>query len=177
MTKNDTGFLWQNLVRYKRAKERDHKSAERFLDETYENFGFFGTLLHKMQSGLAAHILFDDENAFLRFCGSSIALLRKDWQDGMTWEEQHTAVTVEENPQFVHVLDLADISTFSLTEKEKNDIKTFIRLNWRLIRQLGTADNPESPDFIDAFDFSLRRFVQSPEKMKIRIAVCRFRYS
>ena len=168
MTKDDTGFLWQNLVRYKRAKERGHKSAERFLDETYENFGFFGTLLHKMQSGLAAHILFDDENAFLRFCGSSIALLRKDWQDGMTWEEQHTAVTVEENPQFVHVLDLADISTFSLTEKEKNDIKTFIRLNWRLIRQLGTADNPESPDFIDAFDFSLRRFVQSPEKMKIR---------
>ncbi|WP_315450489.1 hypothetical protein [uncultured Treponema sp.] len=168
MTKDDTGFLWQNLVRYKRAKERGHKSAERFLDETYENFGFFGTLLHKMQSGLAAHILFDDENAFLRFCGSSIALLRKDWQDGMTWEEQHTAVTVEENPQFVHVLDLADISTFSLTEKEKNDIKTFIRLNWRLIRQLGTADNPESSDFIDAFDFSLRRFVQSPEKMKIR---------
>ena len=119
MTKNDTGFLWQNLVRYKRAKERGHKSAERFLDETYENFGFFGTLMHKTQSGLAAHILFDDENAFLRFCGNSIALLRKDWQDGMTWEEQHTAVTVEENPQFVHVLDLADISTFSLTEKEK----------------------------------------------------------
>lgn len=45
MTKDDTGFLWQNLVRYKRAKERGHKSAERFLDETYENFGFFGTLL------------------------------------------------------------------------------------------------------------------------------------
>ena len=45
MTKNDTGFLWQNLVRYKRAKERDHKSADYFLDETYENFGFFGTLL------------------------------------------------------------------------------------------------------------------------------------
>gem|GEM_PF-5460448 len=52
MTKDDTGFLWQNLVRYKRAKER----------------------------GLAAHILFDDENAFLRFCGSSIALLCKDWK-------------------------------------------------------------------------------------------------
>ena len=52
--------------------------------------------------------------------------------------------------------------------KRKNDIKTFIRLNWRLIRQLGTTDNPECPDFIDAFDFSLRRFVQSPEKMKIR---------
>ena len=52
MTKDDTGFLWQNLVRYKRAKERGHKSAERFLDETYENFGFFGTLMHKTQSGL-----------------------------------------------------------------------------------------------------------------------------
>lgn len=67
MTQDDTGFLWQNLARYKRAKERGHKSAERFLDETYENFGFFGTLMHKTQSGLAAHILFDDENAFLRF--------------------------------------------------------------------------------------------------------------
>ena len=45
MTKDDTGFLWQKLARYKRAKERGHKSAERLLDETYENFGFFGTLL------------------------------------------------------------------------------------------------------------------------------------
>ena len=80
MTKDDTGFLWQNLVRYKRAKERGHKSAERFLDETYENFGFFGTLMHKTQSRLAAHILFDDGNAFLRFCGNSIALLCKDWK-------------------------------------------------------------------------------------------------
>ena len=80
MTQDDTGFLWQNLARYKRAKERGQKSAERFLDETYENFGFFGTLMHKTQSGLAAHILFDDENAFLRFCGNSIALLCKDWK-------------------------------------------------------------------------------------------------
>ena len=50
MTKDDTSFLWQNLARYKRAKERGHKSAERFLDETYENFGFFGTLMHKTQN-------------------------------------------------------------------------------------------------------------------------------
>ena len=55
MTQDDTGFLWQNLARYKRAKERGHKSAERFLDETYENFGFFGTLMHKTQSGLGKY--------------------------------------------------------------------------------------------------------------------------
>ena len=85
----------------------------------------------------------------------------------MTWEEQHMAITVEENPQFVHVSDLADISTFNLTEKEKSDIQSFIRWNRRLILQLGITDNPEASDFIDAFDFSLRLFIKFPEKMKL----------
>ena len=52
MTKDDTGFLWQNLARYKRAKERGHKSAERFLDETYENFGFSEPSCTKRRAGL-----------------------------------------------------------------------------------------------------------------------------
>ena len=47
MTQDDTGFLWQNLARYKRAKERGQKSAKRFLDETYENFGFSEPLCTK----------------------------------------------------------------------------------------------------------------------------------
>ena len=83
----------------------------------------------------------------------------------MSFEEQHCAVTIEENPEFIQILDLSDISTFNLSQKEKDDIKKFISWNWRLIRRLGTTTDPEKSGFNDSVDWEVRMFTLSPGNM------------
>ena len=153
-------LLWNALDWCKKQIAAGNTEAKSLLQSeyegVYEDFGFFSTCMHPRESGLAVRILFDDEDAFIRYEGKHIALLRKDWKEGMTFEEQHTAITIEENPEFVSVMDLADISSFNLTEAEKRDIKEFISRNWKLIIALGTTTDPNEEGFVDSSDFYKR---------------------
>ena len=66
------------------------------------------------------------------------------------------AVTIEENPRFIKVMDLASIEDFNLSSEEIDSIKWFVSHNWRLIEKLGSTTDPAQDDFVDASDFARR---------------------
>ena len=151
-------LLWNSLYWYKRAIAHGSRKAafRECIGETYGSFGFFGTSLHKSRSGLAYSILFDDEDAFIRYEGKYIALLYRDWKRGMSFEERHTAITIEEEPRFICAAGLTGIESFNISEAEQDDIRRFIRINRNLICTLGLTTNPNSQDYVDTLDYSLR---------------------
>lgn len=159
-------LLWNALAWCKTEIARGNETVKELLqgeDEgVYEDFGFFGTALPSSRCGLAAGLLFDDEDAFIRYEGQYVALVYRSWQEVMTWEERHTAITVEENPRFVSFLGMASIDDFGLTAAEKASIQQFVRWNWRLIRELGTTTDPDSAGFVDAGDFHRRYISRNP---------------
>ena len=157
-------LLWNALEWCKKEVAKGNQEAKNLLEggedgNVYEDFGFFGTLGPDGAIGRTCNVnfLFDDEDAFMRWEGEKIALLRKrPFTPDKTWEEQHTAVTIEENPRFIKVMDLASIEDFNLSSEEIDSIKWFVSHNWRLIEKLGSTTDPAQDDFVDASDFAQR---------------------
>ena len=154
-------LLWNALEWCKNEIAKGNLEAKNLLEggeegNIYEDFGFFGTRGPHGAIGKTdnVNILFDDEDAFMRYENEKIALLcKRPFDPDKTWEEQHTAVTIEENPRFIKVMDLASIGDFNLSDEEIASIKSFVGHNWRLIQKLGSTTDPTQEDFVDAGDF------------------------
>ena len=157
-------LLWNALEWCKKEIAKGNLEAKKLLEggeagNVYEDFGFFGTQgpCHLIGEIHNATLLFDDGDAFMRWEGEKIALLcKRPFDQSKSWEEQHTAVTIEEAPRFIKVMDLATIEDLNLSDEEINSIKSFISHNWSLIQKLGNTTDPAQDDFVDAFDFCRR---------------------
>ena len=157
-------LLWNALEWCKNEIAKGNQEAKKLLEggeegNVYEDFGFFGTQGPRDAIGRTdnVNLLFDDEDAFMRYEGEKIALLcKRPFDQSKSWEEQHTAITIEENPRFIKVMDLATIEDFNLSDEEIDSIKWFVSHNWCLIQKLGSTTDPDQDDFVDAFDFCQR---------------------
>ena len=156
----ENSLLWDALGWCRNRAGRKSQNVREMRAEVSENFGFFGTSIPSGRMGLSVGLLFDDEDAFLRFGGQRVALVYREWEDGMTFEEQHAAVTVEEHPRFIQIMGLASIDDFGVSDDEKGAILQFISWNWHLIRVLGLTTAPNKAGFVDATDFAFRRIMK-----------------
>ena len=156
----ENSLLWDALGWCQNRAGNKSRNVREMRAEVSEDFGFFGTSIPSGRMGLSVGLLFDDEDAFLRFGGHRVALVYREWKDGMTFEEQHAAVTVEEYPRFIQIMGLSSIDDFGVSDGEKSAILQFISWNWQLICALGLTTAPNEAGFVDATDFAFRQIMK-----------------